>query len=80
MKRLITGLILVFLVLGTVACAESEMSVPESASDRFQGEGRAIPAPAAPPGIDIPYPTTTPMPTPTPAPSLKPAPTEKDME
>ena len=82
MKRLITGLILIFLVLGTVACAASETGL-EPASTSYLGEGMEIPAPAAPPGIKIPYPTPTPTPTPTPSvvptPTPKPAPTEADL-
>jgi PKD repeat protein len=79
MKRLITGMILVFLLLGTVACASPESMpsvVPAPAPEGNEDFG--IPAPAAPSG-GIAVPEVTPTPTPAPAPAPLPTmPIEED--
>ncbi len=81
MKRLITGVILTFILLGMVACG-SPPPTPgvESANDRY-GEGVVVTESASPPKIVIPepVPTPTPTPTPTPAPTPRPVPIEEDL-
>jgi hypothetical protein len=84
MKRLITGLILVFLVLGAFACAESEpapVAFPTTTPtyDSSRGEEYGIAAPQiSSGGINMPVPTPTPNVVPTPA--AQPAPIEADSE
>jgi len=82
MKRLITGLLLVILLLGTFACA----SPPPTPAPAPTPGPAPRPAPAPPPsgmpsfGVEeAPAPVIN-IPPPAPAPSPKPAPTEADLE
>ena len=62
MKRLIVGLLMVLLILGTVACGAAEQGVPTP---------RPAPAPAPAPGISIESPPAIDMVAPAPAPAPK---------
>jgi hypothetical protein len=79
MKKLITVVIVTFILLGMVACA-SPAPYTESANDRY-GEGVVVKESASPPGIAIPEPAPapTPTPSPTPSPTLVPAPVEEEL-
>jgi PKD repeat protein len=70
MKRLIVGLLMVVLLVGTVACAKSAESYPAPSPAPAPGSTIAIPAPAPPVVVkEMPAPVIN-IPAPAPAPSI----------
>lgn len=78
MKRLITGLLLVILLLGAFACGKAEAPMPAPSP-------APVPAPAPPPVINIPLPAegtampSVPVPAPVPAPAPAPSPAKTEL-